>query len=119
MVLHRSFGATVITEDNSFRVLELGWHWLLLDLHIKVPEVRLHVDSALVAYWTLVGCFHVLHVAVLMDAMSAGIDVYHSFPRREHVLPTYRAVAVGNPLDAFVGLSYRHWFTDATRLSSC
>ena len=54
MVLDSRLGAAVVAKDDRLGVLELGRHLLLLNLNVKVAEVRFHVNCTLVAYWTLV-----------------------------------------------------------------
>jgi hypothetical protein len=51
---------TVITEDESLHVLEVGRHRLRLDGHCQVLELKLHIHDAFVANGTFVGSLHVL-----------------------------------------------------------
>jgi len=52
-----------------------------------------------------------------MNAMAAEYED-HGRGRCKHVLSTYWAIAIGNPLDAFMGMFHGHGHAGAASLGS-
>ena len=93
MVLDRRLCAAVIAIYPSLGVLEFWWHRLCFNRSLQVSELPLHVDNTSAADRTFVGILHVFTIASLMDTVTTPHEHY-SLRRREHVLATYRTVAV-------------------------
>ena len=107
MVFDRRFCTAIITIYRSFRVLEFWRHRLCLNRSVQVSELPLHIDNASAANRTFVRTFHVFTIAFMMNTVTAPHE-YYSLRRREHVLATYRAVAISRTFDTAVSVSYRY-----------
>ena len=94
MVLDRRLRAAIIAINPSLGILKFWWHRLCFNRSLQVLELPLHVDNTSAADWTFVGIFHVFAITSMMDTVTTFHE-HHSLGRCEHVLATYRAVAVG------------------------
>ena len=77
----------------------------------------LHVDNASAADGTLVGILHVFAITSMMYTVTT-LHEHHSLRRREHILPTYRAVTVSRAFNAAMGVSNRYSHAHTTSLIS-
>lgn len=110
MVLDRTFGATVITMNQSFGIPKFRRHWLAFNSTIEISELGFHIHDSLAANRTSVGGFRVLQVAFLVYTVPAP-HKDHRIRRREHVVTTNRAVTLRGIFDT--SMSFLNGYRDA------
>ena len=116
MILYHSLCTAIVAVNPCPRILELNWHWLVLDGSFEVSELHLHVDNASTAYRTPIRIFHVLVVTKMVDTVAAAHE-YHCLGRSEHVFTAYWAITVCGALNATMGISNGNRETHATSLA--
>ena len=92
MIGSDSSGGTVIAADPCFGLRELARHGLHFDMSIHFSPLQLHVDSAAVAYRTLVGSLHVSIVTITMHVMTT-LHSNNGYGRSKHPVSANRAIA--------------------------
>lgn len=93
VIWSHSLCGAVITVDQSGSVGVLRRHRLRSNAPIQIPELHLHIHHTLAAQRALVRSFHVIVVALVMDAVSAPHEDDRPC-RRKHVAAADRAVAI-------------------------
>lgn len=83
MIPNCASSGTVIAQYNGGGVPELWRHWLGLNSNVQISKLALHICETLVADRALVGYFHVLFVALLMDTVTTRHKDYRPWRRKE------------------------------------
>ena len=99
MILHNRLYAAIIAIYKSSGVFKLCRHGLTVNGAVQVSKGRLHIGDSLIADRTAIRRFGVLGEAFLVNAVAAPHEDY-GFRGGEHVVTTYRTVALSGAFNA-------------------
>lgn len=116
MILYNRLRTAIIAVHKCLCVLELSRHGLALNSAIKISKCVFHVSDRLAAYWAAIRAFRILRKTFVVNAMPTAHH-HHSFGRREHVVPTDRAIALGGALNTAMSSFNRYWQAHAAGLA--